>query len=85
MKFLLLTAICLFSVGSFANEEEMKGKTFEEKKQMMSTHLDKKISTLQTARTCVEAAKDDSALKKCKEQKKAAMKEMKGKMKDKKK
>lgn len=77
MKFLLLLAMCVFAGGSFAHEHEMEGKTFEDKKQIMTSYIEKKLDVLQSSKTCVNKATDESALKKCKEQMKESMKGMK--------
>lgn len=75
MKFLLVAALCLGSLASFADEHE--GKTFEEKKAKMSQHLEERLAHINEAKACVSAAADEAALKVCKEKMKEHRKEMK--------
>lgn len=82
MKYLLTALLCLGALSSFADEKE--GKTFEEKKAKMSSVLEAKEKHLSETKSCVSNAKDEAALKACKEKMREHRKEMK-KMWDKKK
>lgn len=77
MKLLLALVLTLGSLGAFADHHEEDGKTFEESKTKMTSHLDKKIENLQAAKSCVSAAKDKEGLKACHKQLKDKHKEMK--------
>jgi len=70
MKFLIILSIAVTSFAAIAQP------SFEDKKKMMTEHLDKKIIRLNQAKDCVTAASDDSGLKNCKESLKADMKKM---------
>ena len=78
MKLLLAIVLGLFSMTAFT-------KDLNSKKEMMSTHLDQKISRLQEAKACIQGANTEEALKKCKKDMKKDMSAMKEDMKDKKK
>lgn len=84
MKFLLATLFCLGSLSAFSHDH-MEGKTFEEKKSMMLSHIDKKLQGLNESKTCVSSATDEKALKECRQKMKERRKEMKKDWKDKKK
>ena len=77
MNFLIIASLAIFSMSSFANKMDMKGKPVEEQKQMMNSHIDQKIEALTAAKTCIAGAKDENALKQCKEDKKEAMEDIK--------
>jgi hypothetical protein len=77
MKFLLLAIFCLAPMSSFAEKDD--GKTFEEKKSMLLTHIDKRIAHLNDSKACVAGAKDKDALMVCKQKMKEHRKEMKEK------
>lgn len=87
MKTLLTLALCLGSFSAFSDmhEKDWDKMPFEEKKTHMTEKLNKKQTMLDEAKSCVSSAKDDKALKACKEQMKEDKKEMKEKWKDKKK
>lgn len=77
MKMIVTVAFLFSALNVFADHhEEMKGKTLEEKKEWVNKRLDERITVLQTAKTCVSSATDEAALKKCHEEKREAMKEM---------
>ena len=78
MKVLLTMVLGLFTMSAFADK-------LTEKKDMMNEHLDKKITRLQAAKSCIQEAKTEDALKACKTDMKDDMKEMKAEFKDKKK
>ncbi len=75
MKFLLVAALCLGSLTSFADEHE--GKAFEEKKAKMSQHLDERLAHINEAKACVAAAADEAGLKACRAKMKEHRKGMK--------
>lgn len=85
MKTLLVAALMIGSFNVFADHHENDGKTFEEKKSMMLSHIDKKIAHMNEKKSCVQAAKDKEGLKACREKMKEHHKEMKKEWKDKKK
>lgn len=80
MKYLLVTLLTLSSFSVFAEEEN-----FDKAKTVMTEHLDRKIADLQTAKSCVTAAKTKEALKVCHEEMKAKHKAHREHMKDKRK
>lgn len=73
MKFLVIASLSLFVVSSFAADKD-----FTTKKKEMSSKIDQKIEALNTSKTCVNGAKDEKALKKCKDDTKEAMEHLKG-------
>lgn len=83
MKALVLVGIYLISISAFADHhDEMKGKTFEEKKAKALEGIEKRISFINETKACVTAATDENGLKACREKMKAqrnAMKEMRQK------
>ncbi|WP_408097554.1 hypothetical protein ACJVC5_01205 [Peredibacter sp. HCB2-198] len=80
MKTLLIASLLLGSVGAFADHHEEWDKLpFAEKKAKMSEKLDKKMKMIQENKSCVDGAKDDAALKACKDKMMEQKKEMKEK------
>lgn len=69
-----LIAGTLLTLSGFAFAE---GKTFDEKKTKFLTKIDKKITFLEQAKTCVNSASDKPALKQCRKTLKASMKSLK--------
>lgn len=78
MKYLLSMLLGVLSVSVSAAD-------FNSKRDMMNEHLDKKITALQAAKTCVQEAKNEEALKTCKTDMKDDMAVMRKDYKDKKK
>lgn len=76
MKYLLITSLGLFTIGSFAQDD------FSSKKQMKLEYLDQKIELLQQSRSCIQEANNKSGLKECKDQMKAQKQELKEKKRD---
>ncbi len=76
MKFLLVLSLCLGSIGAFADNEPMEGKTFEEKKAKMTQHIDERLAHVNEAKSCVAATTDEAGLKACRGKMKAHGKEM---------
>lgn len=95
MKYLLITALSIFSVTGLAHEhkdhkdweKKWDKMSFEEAKAMKTEKLKNKSTLIQEAQSCVDAAKDKEALKTCmknmKDKKKEMYKNMKDKMKKK--
>lgn len=82
---MLFTALCVLPFNAFADHHnEMEGKSFDEKKAMMSSHLDQRIAHLNEMKNCVSGAKDQAALKSCHQQMKEHRREMKEQWKKKK-
>lgn len=80
MKTLLVASLLLGSIGAFADHHEEWDKLpFAEKKTKISEKLDKKIKMMNDNKSCVDAAKDDAALKVCTDKMKEERKEMKKK------
>ena len=83
MKFVTIAVLAL-SFNAFADHHEMMKDMdkmpFDQHKQMMQEMLSKKSAMIQESKTCVDAAKDNAALKEChmkmKEEKHAMMDEM---------
>jgi Skp family chaperone for outer membrane proteins len=73
MKFLLVVTLALFSFGSFAE----KHGDLNQKKQMMTSHIDQRIEALESSKNCINQAASEKALKECKKEKKQAMKDIK--------
>lgn len=81
MKTLLVLIIAFGSLTAFAEKTKDDGR-FEERKAKLSTHLDKRIATLQEAKSCVSGAKDDKGLKACHEKMREHRKERREMMKE---
>ncbi|MDD0853311.1 hypothetical protein HBN50_09385 [Halobacteriovorax sp. GB3] len=72
----VLFASCLMSALAFsvaAKEEKM---TFDQKKEKAMSRLDKHIKMLSELKSCIQGAKDKSAMKACRKSHKSQMKEM---------
>lgn len=82
MKLVLALTLCLGSLSVFAQDKKGEG-TFEERKAKLAGHLDTRIAELQKTKSCVSGAKDEDALKACRETMREARKEMRHKMKEK--
>lgn len=82
MKLVLALILCLGTLTAIAEEKKGAG-NFEERKAKLSAHLDERIAALQKAKSCLSSAKDDEALKACKEEMREARKEMHHQMKEK--
>ncbi len=82
MKFLLIGILSLYSLGSFANQQEWDKMPFEQQKKMMVEKLEDKSAMIQKALTCVNDAKDKAQVKAChtEMEKKQAMMNEKWKM-----
>jgi hypothetical protein len=65
MKYLLITTLSLFTLGSFAQDD------LNEKKQKMNSKLDERMQQMEEARNCVNAADSQDELKQCKHEWKA--------------
>src|SRR5712691_3428725 len=50
--------------GSLQNQQKRQAR-FQEKKQMLLEHMDKRISALQQAKSCVQKAQNPEALRDC--------------------
>lgn len=82
-KFLLICAF-VFGAQAFADHHEsVDGKNFEGHKAEVVKHVDEKIAKLNAHKTCVSAAADKEALKKCHESMKEFRHEKKEEWKDK--
>lgn len=68
MKLMTFICICFAANLSFAQDSAQ----FAEHKKQMSAELEKRISLLQTEKTCIDGAADHNAVKTCKEASKAA-------------
>lgn len=80
MKTLLIASLLLGSFASFADHHEDWDKLpFAEKKAKLSEKLDKKMKMIHENKSCVDNAKDDAALKACKDKMMKEKKEMKEK------
>ncbi|MCB0351804.1 MAG: hypothetical protein KDD38_11515, partial [Bdellovibrionales bacterium] len=77
MKSIVLCAILALSVSAFA-EGEKKEENFAKRKTEMLEGIDKKIAAMQEHKTCVSAASDKDAMKKCHEKMKAFREENRG-------
>lgn len=78
MKAMILCTFFLMSLSAFSDHhDEMKGKTFEEKKAKALEGLEKRLAFINETKTCVTAAKDENGLKACREKMKAHRKAMK--------
>jgi hypothetical protein len=75
MKMMLAVFLTLGSFGAFA-DHHMEG-TVEEQKAKMTEHIDKHITHLTEAKTCVANAKDEASLKTCREKMREHRKSMK--------
>ena len=74
MKTLLVLVLTVGAYSAFADHHEEK---FEEVKAKMSANIEKRISHMQEAKACVDAAKDKDAIKVCRDKMQAHRKEMK--------
>jgi hypothetical protein len=75
----------MFPAISLADEEKNKGKSIEEVKSHILNKMDKKISILNSFKSCVSSAGSHDAIKSCRQQKKESMKAIKGEHKGKRK
>lgn len=82
MKLVFALTLCLGTLTAIAQEKKGAG-NFEERKAKLSAHLDERIASLQKAKSCVSSAKDNEALKACREEMHEAGKEMRHQMKEK--
>jgi hypothetical protein len=71
MKFLLTTALSVFTVSAFAEMD------FNQKKEMMTNQIDQKMEIYQNAKSCISSATSKDALKSCQEQMKQQREEVK--------
>lgn len=92
MKALVVMAVMIFGFQALAHNHEGDGKDFGTHKAEVLKHLDEKIAKLNEHKTCVTAAADKDAFKKCHEsmkefrhEKKAEWKEKREEMKEKRK
>lgn len=90
MKYLLLVALSVFSLNSFANEKDHKdwekkidSMSFEDAKKMKKEMLDKKGEMIEKQKKCIDDAKDKAAIKECSREMWEEKKEMKHDMKKK--
>lgn len=74
----MLAVIFLFPAISLADNDEHKGKNIEDVKSHILNKMDKKISILNTFKSCVSSASSHDAIKSCRQQKKESMKAIKG-------
>lgn len=70
-------AIFLFPSLSLAGDEENRGKNVEQVKSHILKKMDKKISILNSFKSCVSSANSHDAIKSCRQQKKESMKAIK--------
>lgn len=64
----ILTTIGALTLTGFANAQgPAAGAGFETHKQEMLSNMDKRVTALQEARTCIAAAQDQESMKKCHE------------------
>ena len=78
MKKFLVLSCCLLSLAVFADEKESnKKENIEEIKQKVVSNLDQRISNLQTAKSCIQAASDHEGIKQCRKQLKEVMMKLK--------
>lgn len=64
----ILTTIGALTLTSFANAQgPAAGAGFETHKQEMLSNMDKRITALQEAKTCITSAQDQESMKKCHE------------------
>lgn len=88
MKYVLLAALSLLSINSYANEKDNKewekkidSMSFEDAKKMKKDMLDKKEEMIQKQKKCIDDAKDKAAIKACSREMWEEKKEMKHDMK----
>jgi hypothetical protein len=80
MKTTIIALILLASTLCFADKNgETKNKSIEEIKANSAARMDKRISLLQTAKSCIQGASSKDAIKACRKSKREAMKAIKGK------
>ncbi|MBF0343760.1 MAG: hypothetical protein HQL06_05965 [Nitrospirae bacterium] len=74
---LLALGLCLNGVV-FANDAQSRESNsgFEERKAKIVENVDKRIKVMQDFKSCVSAAKDRGALKKCMQDRKQAMQQL---------
>ena len=80
---LIVFVMLLFPAISLADKEKNEGKSIEEVKSHILKKVDKKISILDTFKTCVSSADSREGIKSCRQQKKESMKAINGKHKGK--
>lgn len=74
---IFLSVLFLFSGVSFADSDGEKGKSVDQVKTHILEKVDKKISTLNSFKSCVGSASSHDAIKSCRQQKKESMKAIK--------
>ena len=73
----ILAVIFLFPAISLADNDEHEGKNIEDLKSHILNKMDKKISILNTFKSCVSSASSHDAIKSCRQQTKEPMKAIK--------
>lgn len=66
-KIIAALVLCMSFQAAFADHHEEGGGNFEERKKMMLEGIDKRIAGLNSHKSCVSAAADKAAMKKCHE------------------
>lgn len=84
MKTMMTILFLMTSMTTFASDsqENIKGKNFEENKAKMLDHMSKRISALNTAKSCISSATNKEEVKKCRAPLKEMNKEFRSKRKE---
>jgi hypothetical protein len=72
MKYCLTFLLMSSALTAFA--DKIKVRTFEEEKQMILSHIDQRMQTLETSKTCINKASSHEELRNCRHSEKEAMK-----------
>ena len=75
----LVLAVAAFAADS-GQPGNVPGQTFDQKKTDMLKMVDERIASLQEAKNCIQASKNDADIKTCRDKHRAEMMEKRGEM-----